>query len=126
VIVGHGIDVFELQQVERRLADPKGEWIDGVFTQTEQEQADDDPNRIQYYAGRYAAKEAVAKALGNGFSDNVAWLDVEIVRLSTGAPSVQLSGGALELAQSMGITRWFISITHTGSVAFASAIAIQE
>src|ERR1700675_4492956 len=78
MIVGHGIDITDLQSVEQRLASSEGDWIDGAFTVAEQEQADPSPNHVAYYAGRYAAKEAVAKALGTGFSGDVTWLDIEI------------------------------------------------
>jgi holo-[acyl-carrier protein] synthase len=124
VIIGHGIDIEEFRRVERLLAPAAGEWIEGAFTVAEREQADPAPNHVQYYAGRYAAKEAVAKALGSGFAANVAWLDVEILRQPTGAPRVRLSHGALALAESLGVTRWLLSISHSGGYAVASAIAL--
>jgi holo-[acyl-carrier protein] synthase len=95
-----------------------------VFTEAEQAQADPEPHRAQYFAGRYAAKEAVVKALGTGFSDEVTWHDVEILRSETGAPSVNLSDGALEAANALGITRWLLSISHGDAFAIASALAV--
>jgi holo-[acyl-carrier protein] synthase len=124
MIVGHGIDLVEIRQIERRLSTAHGEWAEGAFTEAEQAQADPEPYRAQYFAGRYAAKEAVAKALGTGFSDDVTWHDVEILRSETGAPTVSLSGGALEVASAMGITDWLLSISHGDSFAIASAIAV--
>ena len=93
MIVGHGIDVVELSSIEKRLASAENDWVEGAFSHDEQEQADPPPNRVNYFAGRYAAKEAVAKALGTGFNENVTWLDVEILRSSSGATEVRLSEG---------------------------------
>jgi phosphopantetheinyl transferase (holo-ACP synthase) len=56
MIVGHGIDLIEIQQVGRRLSTSHGEWLDGAFTEAEQAQADPEPHWVQYFAGRYAAK----------------------------------------------------------------------
>ena len=123
MIVGHGIDVVELRSIEDRLASDENDWVEGAFSYDEQEQADPPPNRVHYFAGRYAAKEAVAKALGTGFNEEVAWLDVEILRSPSGAPGVRLSEGALDVARTLGISRWFISISHSGAYAVASAIA---
>ncbi len=124
MIVGHGIDLVELALVEARLASAGTDWIDGAFTAAEQEQADPPPNRVAYFAGRYAAKEAVAKALGTGFSDEVAWLDVEVLRLPSGAPVVRLTEGARTVADGLGVRRVLVSISHRGAYAVASAIAV--
>ena len=124
MIVGHGIDIVEISLIERRLSTMHGEWIEGSFTEAEQAQADPEPHRAQYFAGRYAAKEAVVKALGTGFSDDVSWHDVEILRSETGAPAVRLSDGAEDVADSLGITHWLLSISHSDSFAIASAIAV--
>lgn len=126
MIIGHGIDIEEFRRVELLLAPAASEWVEAVFTSAEQEQADPAPNHIPYYAGRYAAKEAIAKALGSGFADDVAWLDVEILRQPTGAPGVRLSHGALAVAESIGVTRWLLSISHGGGYAVASAIAVAD
>jgi holo-[acyl-carrier protein] synthase len=125
-IIGHGVDLQETFRVERLLSNPNNDWLDGVFTEAEQAGADLQPNTATYYAGRYAAKEAVAKALGTGFSDEVTWLDVEIRRKPTGAPEVHLTGGAAEVAERLGITGWLLSFSHSGGFALASAIAVAE
>jgi holo-[acyl-carrier protein] synthase len=125
-ILGHGIDLYELAVAAKHLSASHNDWIDGVFTEEEIAQADPEPGRTEYFGGRYAAKEAVAKALGTGFSDDVAWLDVEILRRASGAPEVRLSGGAVEAANALGVTRWLLSISHSGGFVLASAIAISE
>lgn len=123
-IIGHGIDLIDLKKVEKHLDSPHNDWLDGVFTESEQDQADPPPNRVAYFSGRYAAKEAVAKALGTGFTDDVAWLDVEILRVESGGVEARLHDGALDVAQSLGITRWLVSISHNATLAMASAIAV--
>jgi holo-[acyl-carrier protein] synthase len=125
-ITGHGIDIQELQRIDRLLSNSNHDWRDGVFTEAEQAAADPQPNTVHYYAGRYAAKEAVAKALGTGFSGEVAWLDIEIRRKPTGAPDVHLSEGAAEVARSLGVTGWLVSISHSGDYAVASVIAVSD
>jgi holo-[acyl-carrier protein] synthase len=74
--------------------------------------------------GRIAAKEAVVKALGCGFNDDVAWQDVEIWNTAAGAPTVQLSGGAATVAAALGVSSVLVSISHTPELATASAIAV--
>jgi holo-[acyl-carrier protein] synthase len=126
MIRGHGIDIIELARIKTHLDSEHDDWVDAVFSADERAQVDPPPHNIGYYAGRYAAKEAVAKALGTGFSGDVAWLDIEILRQPTGAPDIRLSGGALEAANALGITHWFISISHSGGYAVASAIAVAD
>lgn len=125
-IVGHGVDIQDVRRVERHLASPHNDWLHGVFTEAEQAGADAPPNTAQYYAGRYAAKEAVAKSLGTGFTEEVAWLDIELRRKPTGAPEIHLTGGAADLAQSLGITGWLVSFSHSGDYAVASVIATAD
>jgi len=125
-IIGHGIDIIELHRIETHLNSQFGDWTESIFTADEQAQADPPPNSITFFGGRYAAKEAVAKALGTGFSDDVAWRDVEIWRCESGAVQVRLASGALAVANDLGVTQWFLSISHTGAYAVASAIAVGD
>lgn len=78
---------------------------------------------IQYLAGRWAAKEAVAKALGTGFGE-VAYTDVEVRRLPSGAPQVILYGAAAELVAKWGDGHWHLSISHDGDYSVATAILV--
>jgi holo-[acyl-carrier protein] synthase len=126
MVVGHGIDLVEMTMIAARLEPDGTHWLDGAFTEAEQQEADPPPKRVEYYAGRYAAKEAVAKALGTGFTDDVTWLDIEVLRHSSGAPYARLSEGALAVADDLGVTRWFVSISHRGGYAVATAIAVSE
>jgi len=125
-IIGHGVDIVELNKIEAHLSAADDDWTESIFTADEQAQADLPPNRVTFFGGRYAAKEAVAKALGTGFSEDVAWLDVEILRCVSGAVQIRLASGALAIADGLGVTQWFLSISHTGAYAVASAIAVGD
>ena len=122
-IVGHGIDAVEIARIEGFLRSPTRNWAAGIFSEAEREQADEPPLDARYYAGRFAGKEAVCKALGTGMAGDVTVHTIEILRLSSGAPIVNLIGNAREMADGLGVTQWFISITYSGGLAIASVIA---
>jgi holo-[acyl-carrier protein] synthase len=125
-IVGHGIDAVEISRIEGLLRSPTRNWAAGIFTDAERDQADEPPMDARYYASRFAAKEAVSKALGTGFAGDVTVHGIEILRLPSGAPIVNLLDGARNLADALGITQWFISITYSGGLAMASVIAVAN
>ena len=78
------------------------------------------------YAGFFAAREAVLKALGTGFGSGVGFADVWVDHDSKGRPVARLEGGAKEAAASQGISEVFLSISHTGGLAIANALAADE
>lgn len=125
-IVAHGIDVVEIERIHREINAPGSIWISDVYSAQEQGLADSGPLRYRFFAGRYAGKEAVAKALGTGFSGALTWQGIEILRSENGAPRVKLRGDALLQANGLGISNWLISITYSSQLAFASAIALGE
>jgi holo-[acyl-carrier protein] synthase len=125
-IVGHGIDAVEICRIDEFLRSPERNWATAIFSAAEREQADEPPLDARYYAGRFAAKEAVSKALGTGFSGEVTVHGIETLRLPNGAPEIRLTGGALAFANTLGITRWLISISHPAGLAMASVIAITD
>jgi holo-[acyl-carrier protein] synthase len=122
-ILGHGIDAVEIARIEGFLRSPTRNWAAGIFSAAERENADEPPLDTRYYAGRFAGKEAVSKALGTGMAGEVTVHTIEILRLSSGAPSVHVIGGAKEVADGLGVTHWFISISYSGGLAIASVIA---
>ena len=123
-IVGHGIDIVETQRIARMLSEHGQHFLDRVYTPSEQQYAQASPKRrIERLAGRFAAKEAVLKALGTGWRGGIAWTDVEILPDTAGRPLVRLSGQCATIAAQLGITAWQISISHIESHATASAIA---
>lgn len=124
-VVGHGVDVVEIERIHREINAAGSVWVLDVYSDSERALADLGPTRYRFYAGRYAGKEAVAKALGTGFSGNITWRCIEILRFENGAPRVQLHDAALELASSLGISDWIVSISYTSTLAFASVMALS-
>lgn len=125
-IIGHGIDLVKIAAIKEELDSAQKNWAEKFCSSKEQEQADAPPIHYRYYAGRFAGKEAVAKALGTGFAGNITWRGIEILRQESGAPLVKLSGDALTLAERLGISCWFISISYCDGIATASAIAVGD
>ena len=122
-ILGHGVDIVETARI-RRMAEQHGKhFLDRVFTAGEQEYCSRSQKRsFEHLAGRFAAKEAVLKVLGTGWSGGIAWTDIEVIRQPSGQPTVKLSGECLRLATELGIIRWHLSISHIETHAMASAI----
>jgi holo-[acyl-carrier protein] synthase len=123
-IVGHGIDLVETAEFRRWVEHPDDPLLPRCFIQAELDDAGDGPDRIERLAGRFAAKEAVMKALGTGFGAGVAFSDVVIHRAPGAAPQVRLAGGAARVAAERGITAWQLSISHAGGLSMASALAL--
>ena len=122
-IIGHGIDAVEIARIGR-LLDRQGERFRArCFTADERAYADSSRRFVEHYAARFAAKEAVMKALGTGWARGVGWTEIEVVREDSGRPGVRLYGAAARLAAGAGVGRWWLSLTHTEGMAVASAIA---
>jgi holo-[acyl-carrier protein] synthase len=126
-ILGHGIDIVEIARFRETLNKEQSQFEARCFTTLERQIADESGvNRVACLAGRFAAKEAVLKALGTGWSQGITWTDVEIQRLATGCPSVVLYAKAKEIADHLGISTWLVSISHEKSYAVASAISLKS
>ena len=125
-ILGHGIDIVETARI-RKLVETHGEhFLDRVFTPAEQRYCAASSKRyFEHLAGRFAAKEAVLKVLGTGWRGGIAWTDIEIVKEPSGQPRIVLTGECLRIAESLGIARWHVSISHIETHATASAIGLR-
>src|SRR5713226_1344341 len=108
-VIGHGIDLVHIAELRRWVEDPRDPLIPRCFVQAELDEIGDGPDRIERLAGRFAAKEAVLKALGTGFGAGVAFSDVVIHRAAGAPPQVRLTGGAARAAAALGITEWRLS-----------------
>jgi holo-[acyl-carrier protein] synthase len=97
MILGIGSDIIDIRRIERTLERFGERFVERVFTETERRKSDGRVNRAASYAKRFAAKEACSKALGTGFRAGVFWRDMGVVNLSSGKPTMRLTGGALEL-----------------------------
>jgi len=95
MILGIGSDICDIRRIEKTLARFGERFITRVYTETERARSERRPNqRAASYAKRFAAKEACSKALGTGMSRGVAWRDMGVTNLSSGQPTLQLTGGA--------------------------------
>jgi holo-[acyl-carrier protein] synthase len=130
-LVGIGIDAVDVARF-RRVLDRRPRLATRCFTASERSDAAESTDRVQSLAARFAAKEAVMKALGTGLGA-FALTDVEVRRPAAGrrgaartAPSVRLHGGAARLADAHGAGRFHLSLTHTDDVAMAFVVAEQS
>lgn len=117
-----GIDIIRVERIRRALQRFGERFHERVLTEREHAYVRDRP---QNFAGRWAAKEAVSKVLGLGVR-GVGWREIEIVRLPTGAPSVNLSGRALRRAEQLGMARIAVSISHESDYAVAIAYGVRS
>jgi len=122
MIRGIGIDIIEVSRVERAAARWGDAFLGRVFTDRERMYAGTAPMSAQRLAGRFAAKEAVMKALGLGWGQ-MAWREIEVANDPSGKPSVHLSGRAADVARGLGVGAWSVSIAHTQDLAIAQALA---
>ena len=125
-MAGIGIDAVDIDRF-RRVLGRRPSLADRVFTEAERSDAADRGDPAQHLAARFAAKEAVMKALGTGIG-GFALQDVEVVRgtepgARRGAPSLRLSARAAALAAERGVRRWHVSLTHTSQLAMAVVLA---
>jgi len=101
VILGIGSDLCDIRRIERSLARFGTRFTHRIFTPGERARSERRAASAASYARRFAAKEACAKALGTGMRGGVFWRDMEVVNLSSGRPTMRLTGGALERLQGM-------------------------
>ena len=114
-----GIDLIENHRVARGIERLGERFLNRFFTPGERADCEDQPYRL---AARLAAKEAVAKALGTGIGD-VSWREIEIRCGERGRPRLILHGAAAKLADSLGLSQWDVSLTHTADHAGAVVVA---
>ena len=121
-MIGIGIDAVEIDRF-RRVLDRTPTLTARVFTEGEQAEGLRRSDPAPALAARFAAKEAVMKALGVGLGA-FAFRDVEIVRAPSGAPALVLHGAAADLAAAHGVSEWRVSLSHTERTAHAVAAAL--
>jgi len=117
-IVGIGVDVVDLARFTN-LVERTPQIVDRLFTKAEQVSAEGHQLSVMSLAGRFAVKEAVAKALG--VPAGMAWHDCEVS--NGGAPTISIRGTVADAAANLLITNWHVSISHDGPVAIAYVIA---
>jgi holo-[acyl-carrier protein] synthase len=125
-VLGIGTDIVECLRIAQMIERHGELFIGRVYTDHEIEYCRARKAATQHYAGRWAAKEAVMKALGTGWRRGLGWRDIEIRNAAGGKPVVALRGGARDLIESLGVRELLITISHCRSHATAYAIAMGE
>ncbi|MDY7102911.1 MAG: holo-ACP synthase [Actinomycetota bacterium] len=124
-MIGIGIDAVDVARMRAIVARRPG-FVTRVFTDAEQAYAESAKDSAERYAARFAAKEAVLKALGVGLW-KAKLSEIEVVRdAESGAPALRLTGAAADLATERGVGRWLVSLTHTDTIAQAVAVALAD
>ena len=124
MITGLGVDIVEIERMREALR-RRPRIKERLFSDEERAYCESRNKPEIHYARRFAAKEAVLKALGTGFS-GVRFRDVEVLRDERGRPVPRLSGTAAEVAESAGVVEMHLSLSFTHTTAVASAVAITE
>ena len=126
MMIGMGSDLIDIRRIEKTLERFGERFTNRCYTDLERTKSDKRMNRAASYAKRYAAKEAMSKALGTGFRKGVFWRDMGVVNLPTGKPTMALTGGAAERLKEItpeGMTAQ-IELTITDEPPLAQAIII--
>src|SRR5262245_4900199 len=122
MIVGLGVDVVEIRRIREALKHQGERFVRRVFTPAEQEFCEARRDPAPHYAVRFAAKEALFKALGTGWDKGVRWQDVEVVRKEKDAPILVLSQAAEKQSQELGTRSIHLSLSHSNDSAVAVVI----
>ena len=129
MIVNVGVDLIEVARVRRALENSGigRRFRARVYTKKEIEYCEGkERGKYESYAGRFAAKEAVMKALGRGWGSKISWQDIEVLPSPGGRPEIYLHNKTSAFAQQLGIQHWSLSITHSENHAMAYVIAQGE
>jgi holo-[acyl-carrier protein] synthase len=132
MIIGLGSDIVDVRRIAKVIERHGERFLARIYTAVERAKAEQRANTVETYAKRFAAKEACAKALGTGFRRGVFWRDMGVVNLSSGRPTMKLTGGALARLQAITpqgcAARIDVSLTDEGPTAQAivliSAVAL--
>lgn len=123
-VIGIGTDIVECLRIAQMIERHGELFINRVYTQYEIRYCQTRKQSTQHYAGRWAAKEAILKALGTGWRKGISWRDIEVRNEPSGRPVVGLRGGARDIVEKLGIREMLVSISHCRSHAMAYALAL--
>ena len=122
MILGTGVDLVEIERLRKIIERQKDRFLLRVFTPEEQRFCNAHRDPAPHYAARFAAKEAVFKALGTGWAKGVTWLNVEVQREGQDPPRLALKGEALKHSRNLGVQRFHLSLSHSENCAVAMVI----
>ena len=126
MIVGLGTDIIEVVRIGQMIERHGEHFLQRVYTDEEIRYCQRRKESYQHFAGRWAAKEAVMKTLGTGWSRGVSWKDIEVCSMKSGQPTISIQGGARDFANRLGIDEVLVTISHCRIFATATAIAVQQ
>tara|TARA_B110000444_G_C18768391_1_gene561220 strand:+ start:856 stop:1266 length:411 start_codon:yes stop_codon:yes gene_type:complete len=124
-VLGVGIDTIEVSRIKDSIESHGKHFLNKIFTSNEQVYCEDKSESAPFYATRFAAKEAMAKAFRTGIGKDFGWLDSEIIHGEAGEPFVKLSKSGLELLEKVGASKVLVSLTHLSTVASAVIILVS-
>jgi holo-[acyl-carrier protein] synthase len=116
------VDIAEVDRIQRAIERHGEVFLRRIYTPKEREYCEQFKNKYERYAGRFAAKEAAMKALGTGWRRGVRWVDLEVVRETSGRPTMAIAGEAAKIAEQLGVKHIALSITHTSAQALAQVV----
>jgi len=122
MVKGIGVDIIEIQRMQESIEQSGEQFLQRIFTKHEIEYCRSKLNAYQHFAARFAAKEAVGKALSTGLRGKFSWKDIEVVNDELGKPNIQLHGNLREALNTMSI---LLSISHSNHSVVAMAV-IEE
>lgn len=125
-VFGIGTDITECLRIARMIERYGDLFISRVYTDEEIRYCQARKQSTQHYTGRWAAKEAVLKAMGTGWIRGISWRDIEIRNEPGGKPLVGIRGGARDVIEQMGISEILVTISHCRTHATAYAIALSK
>ena len=122
MIIGCGIDLVKIERIEKIIKKWGNNFILRIFTSSEKEYCEKKKgNKYQSYSGKFAAKEALLKALGLGLRE-ANWKEIEVTNNELGQPIINTSGKLKNIALAKGVSKYFISISHAKEYAIAQVI----
>ncbi len=125
--LGVGVDLVEVARVSKIIADKGGRVFERLLTPAERAYCESRPDPATHVAVRLAAKEAVYKALqGSDAARGIGWREIEVTRAPDGRPDVLLSGSAAARAETLGVRRVLLSLSHTHLAAIAMAVLVGD
>ena len=123
MIFGTGIDIIEVDRIKNSIRKYSGRFKKKIFTQKEIDYCHSQADPAKHFAARFTVKEAVLKCFGTGMTGGILWKDIEVDKLNSGQPVLNLYGNGKELFNQLNLKHIHISITHDKTYAVAHAIA---
>ncbi len=123
MIFGTGIDIIEVDRIKNSIQKYSDRFKKKIFTQKEIDYCHSQADPAKHFAARFAVKEAVLKCFGTGMTGGILWKDIEVDKLNSGQPIINLHGNGKKLFNQLNLKHIHVSITHDKTYAAAHAIA---